>query len=106
MINILIVDDNPDKQKQIKSVITTILKEMKDIDINSSVDIASTKRIMNNKDINIMILDLYLPVRFEDGPELDGGKKLIQELIKSRRYKYPNYVISLSQHPERTQEFK
>lgn len=106
MINILIVDDNPEKQKKIKNAITSVLSEDDYINVESSVDVISAKRIMNVKDINIMILDLYLPIRFEDGAVRDGGKRLIEELSSSRRYKYPNYVISLSQHPEQTQEFK
>ena len=93
MINILIVDDNPEKQKKIKNAITSVLSEDDYINVESSVDVISAKRIMNVKDIIIMILDLYLPIRFEDGAVRDGGKRLIEELSSSRRYKYPNYVI-------------
>lgn len=109
MINILIVDDNTEKQREIKKVINSVLNESEnkgECNVDFAVDVASAKKYMSEKDIDIMILDLYLPIRFEDGPEQNGGKRLIDEVNKSRRYKYPKQIISLSQHPEQTKEFK
>ena len=44
MINILIVDDNPEKQKKIKNAITSVLSEDDYINVESSVDVISAKK--------------------------------------------------------------
>lgn len=106
MINILIVEDKPEKQQEINTVLKEACERFKDINIDSSIDVGTAKDIMGKKDIDIMILDLHLPIRFIDGPVYEGGITLINEVKASKRYKYPKYVISLSQHANETEIFK
>lgn len=106
MINILIVEDKPEKQQEINAVLKDVCAEYKDINIDSSTDVGSAKTIMGQKDVDIMILDLHLPINFIDGPVYEGGITLINEVKASKRYQYPNYVISLSKHKNKTEEFK
>lgn len=105
-INILIVDDNAEKQREIKDVLSRVCEEYENININSSVDISGTKKIMRQRDIDIMILDLHFPINFERGPVYEGGITLINEIKASKQYHYPKYVISLSQHTKETENFK
>lgn len=106
MINILIVDDKPEKQQEINAVLKEACVGYENINIESSNDVGSTKTIMGQKDIDIMILDLHLPIRFIDGPVYEGGVTLIDEVKASKRYKYPTYVVSLSQHANETEAFR
>lgn len=106
MINILIVDDKPEKQQEINTVLKEACAGYENINIESSNDVGSTKTIMGQKDIDIMILDLHLPIRFIDGPVYEGGVTLIDEVKASKRYKYPTYVVSLSQHANETEAFR
>ena len=106
MINILIVDDKPEKQQEINAVLKEACVGYKNINIESTNDVGSTKTIMGQKDIDIMILDLHLPIRFIDGPVYEGGVTLIDEVKASKRYKYPTYVVSLSQHANETEAFR
>lgn len=106
MINILIVEDKPEKQQEINGVLKEACAGYEDINIDSSTDVGVTKTIMGQKDIDIMILDLHLPIRFIDGPVYEGGITLINEVKASRRYQYPKYVITLSQHVNETESFK
>lgn len=106
MINILIVDDKPEKQQEINAVLKEACVGYENINIESSNDVGSTKTIMGQKDIDIMILDLHLPIRFIDGPVYEGGVTLIDEVKASKRYKYPTYVVSLSQHANETETFR
>lgn len=106
MINILVVDDSIEKLKKIKSALSEHLKGRSDIAVEYRQDIAGAKRLMEEKDIEIMILDLCLPVMFEDGPTKDGGLSLLQQIKKSVKYRYPDCVISLSQYKETVKKFK
>jgi Nucleoside phosphorylase len=106
MINILIVDDSPEKLRSIKVVLDSIIEKCEDVYIDVAMGISETKRIVSRKNIDIMILDIQLPQRVTDTPEKDGGIRLLKELKDSRRYKYPNYVISISRYEESIDVFK
>lgn len=106
MINILIVDDSPEKLRSINEALSELIKEDEEVEIIVSMDISNTKRIMSKKNIDLMILDIQLPQRITENPEKEGGIRLLKELKESRRYKYPNYVISLSRFEESIDVFK
>ncbi|NFI93867.1 response regulator [Clostridium botulinum] len=105
MINILIVEDNNEKQYNIGTVLDEICDGRKDINILSASNIVDAKSILAKTNIDAMILDICLPMRFRDKPEKDGGIKLLKEINKSQRYNYPKYVISISQFEDSTKEF-
>ena len=104
MINILVVDDNPEKLQNINRVLRQI--ENDDVCIIRKNDIASAKKELREKNIDIMILDIYLPLNFGDADVMqDGGMKLLNQIKKSRHYAYPKYVISLSKYEDGTDVF-
>lgn len=106
MINILIVDDSVEKVRNIKNALDEVIDNTEDVNIEVTMEISATKRIMSRKNIDIMILDIQLPQRITDNAEKEGGIRLLKELKESRRYKYPNYVISLSRYEESIDVFK
>ena len=105
MIRILIVDDKVEKQGNIVRVINSMCGEREDIDIKAVSYIVDAKDILAKTMIDIMILDICIPLRI--GSELlrDGGIKLLNEINGSDRYTYPRFVIALSEHEELTKEF-
>lgn len=106
MINILIVDDSPEKLRNIKAVLDSIIESTEDVEISVAMEIAETKRIVSRKNVDLMILDIQLPQRVTDTPDKEGGIRLLKDLKESRRYKYPSYVISLSRYEESIDVFK
>lgn len=104
MINLLLVEDNPDKIKNIVRVIMPFLKE--EIVLERANDINSAKTILRNKNIDIMILDIYLPQIYGDDVQQDGGITLLKALKKSKTYSYPRYVISVSGYEDSTKVFE
>ena len=106
MINILIVDDSTKKLRTIRELLDSIITQEDETDIDVALDISTTKRIVSRKNIDLMILDIQLPQRVTSPPEKEGGIRLLKELKESRRYQYPNYVISLSRFEESIDEFK
>lgn len=104
MINILLVEDHPEKIKNIVKVVTPFLGE--EIVLNRANDINTAKNILRKKNIDIMILDIYLPQIYGDDPLQDGGITLLKILKKSKTYSYPRYVISVSGYEDSTKVFE
>lgn len=105
MIRILIVDDKIEKQGNIANVINTACTEKDDIEIMTVSYIIDAKKILAKTTIDIMILDICLPLRAGDNLQRDGGIKLLDEIHGSDKYTYPRFVIALSEHEELTKEF-
>lgn len=104
MINILLVEDNPEKIKNIVRVVTPFLSE--EIVLDRANDINSAKTILRQKNIDIMILDIYLPQIYGDDVQQDGGITLLNTLRKSKTYSYPRYVISVSGYEDSAKVFE
>ena len=104
MINILLVEDHPEKIKNIVKVVTPFLGE--EIVLNRANDINTAKNILRKKNIDIMILDIYLPQIYGDDLLQDGGITLLKILKKSKTYSYPRYVISVSGYEDSTKVFE
>lgn len=105
MIKILVVDDKTEKQGEIVNVIKRNIGEREDIQIETVTYVIDAKKILSQSTIDIMILDICLPLHPGDVTQRDGGIKLLKEIKGSARYTYPRYVISLSEHEELTKEF-
>lgn len=106
MINILVVDDSQVKQQKIKNVLVKYFEGNPDICIDYVQDVVKAKKAMAEKNVDILLLDLYLPIAYEDGPDKRGGITLINQINNSAKYKYPGYVISLSEYKDAMKEFK
>lgn len=104
MINILLVEDNQEKIKNIVRVVEPFLGE--EIVLNRANDINRAKEILRHKNIDIMILDIYLPQIYGDEVLQDGGITLLKTLKKSKTYSYPRYVISVSGYENSTKVFE
>lgn len=104
MINILLVEDHPEKIKNIVKVVTPLLGE--EIVLNRANDINTAKNMLRKKNIDIMILDIYLPQIYGDAILQDGGITLLKTLKKSKTYSYPRYVISVSGYEDSTKVFE
>lgn len=105
MIRILIVDDNNEKQRNIAKALDKVCDGREDIYITSVSCIIDAKNVLANTNIDIMILDICLPLRFSNCPMRDGGIQMLNEVNGSDRYTYPRFVISLSEHEDLTKEF-
>ena len=104
MINLLLVEDNSEKIRNIVKVITPFLGE--EIVLERANDINTAKTILRTKNIDIMILDIYLPQIYGDDVQQDGGITLLKILKKSKTYSYPRYVISISGYEDSTKIFE
>ena len=92
MFNILIVEDNTDKLREIIQLLSTI--ENIDVDlIDSELDAISAKKRLKVKAYDFLILDIAIPNRKADQPDLEGGLKLLNEILNRKVYKIPTHII-------------
>lgn len=105
MMRILVVDDKIEKQGNIVRVLNDICEGTENVEIKTVSYIVDAKEILARTTIDIMILDICLPLRAGSELQRDGGIKLLNEINGSDRYTYPRFVIALSEHEELTKEF-
>ncbi len=102
MINVLIVDDCPNKVKEIQ-------KGLKG-DTPYSLDIASTVNealsFLSVKIYDFAVIDLALPKRADEDPIPNAGLELIKEVNELDWYKKPRFTIAITQHADLKEEFK
>jgi len=105
MINILIVDDSPEK---IKCVVDSLNcnPELGDENICTCSDLVSARRELAQRRFDLLILDLNLPERFGDNPKKFSGLEFLYECKKSERLCKPYHIIGLTQYEELIEEYK
>lgn len=98
-MNILIVDDDSAKVRRIIEV----LKRVAGIDLEN-ISLASNaldaKKLLLKVDFDLLILDIALPERADQGPAVDGGVELLQEISERAIYKKPREIVGLTAFPE------
>lgn len=105
MVNILIVDDEQNKRREIYRVLSPYISD--EVTVKTAGNINEAKRQLREKNYDIMILDIHLPQTECSDTLADGGIKLLKEIKQSRTmsFFYPRYVISISEYKDSTEEF-
>lgn len=96
---ILIVEDNTDKLKEIIQTIEHIdaLKNLKSEDyIDHEIDGLGARKKMKEKNYDLLILDIAIPLRKSENIDAEGGLKLLDEILKREGYKIPIHIIGLT----------
>lgn len=98
-MKILIADDNGGKLIDIQE------KVLNKLDIHSSnitvvPDIITAKRELKDNQFDLFIVDIQLPLRFQELPRPRGGLELIKEIQTSERYQTPLKIIGLTEYEE------
>lgn len=97
--NILIVEDDNDKLRNILQVINEI--EGIDVDsVDNVVDSFSAKKNLKDKYYDLLILDIAIPPRRHEKIDLEGGISLLKEIIQRNIYKHPTHIIGLTAREE------
>lgn len=103
MISILIVEDNPQKSKNIKTLIDSI-QEVSCYEIVP--DIIMGKRLLGSSNFDLLILDLQVPLRFGDEPKPTNGIDFLKEVSLSTRLNKPYHIIGLSEYSDLVKDYK
>ncbi len=104
-LSILLVEDNEHKAAKVKNFIEDICTNTK---IVIAKDQMQALQYLTSEKFDLMLLDMQLPIRFDEGePQIDGGKNILQELEdNSENYKTPSNIIGLTQFEESKENFE
>lgn len=102
MINILLVDDSNDK---VASVIKTIREVSDKIIIDVAIDFISAMEYLTSNQVDLIILDINLPIRKGEEPAFSTGKKLLEEISRKSNILKPYYILGLTQYSEAVLSF-
>jgi CheY-like chemotaxis protein len=95
MLSILIVDDDAIKIKAIKAALLSV-PDLREESIDISSDRIGAKRLLFEKQFDLLILDLSLPERFGNDPEPDGGAKFLEEINSDPEIIPPFHILGLT----------
>lgn len=104
MISILIVDDNPIKVKALKKCLSEI-PDILDSKIVVACDGNTGKKYLQETQFDLLILDLALPERFGEDPEMDGGAKFLEEINLDFKVNLPFHVIGLTAYEKLKEKY-
>lgn len=96
-MRILIVEDIKSKEESIRKV---LLEAVPDSEIKIAKSFLSASSYLEEKDFELMILDLVLPLRDDGVPNLDSGVDLLSEIFEGNSMRSPNHIICLSAYGE------
>jgi len=104
MLTILIVDDS---EQKINKIITVI----QELDLITNVITANTnacamKELLNQEVIDLLILDLNLPIRKGEKAKKDAGLLLLTEIKRRNTIKSPNHIIGLTAYEDIKTEYQ
>lgn len=95
MTKVLIIDDNPDKIREIKNCINTSKGNKKiDIDVASNIKIATKK--VSETEYDLVILDMLIPLSAHKEPTKSGGLRFIDNIETQTNLHKPKRVIGLT----------
>ncbi|QNW91636.1 hypothetical protein IC799_01085 [Acinetobacter seifertii] len=93
-MKILIVDDESNKIIKIKSEIET---SFPDVLVEYCLTINDAKKYLNNnKDVDLMILDLNMRLSFDTEPDLKYTLQFINDIVKIDKYNLPKHIVGLT----------
>lgn len=96
-MNILIIDDDTNK---IKDIVKTISETKKKVNVDTREDIVSAVEALTKTQYHIIIVDMQLPVRKGSSLKSDGGKHLVTEIYRKKKCILPYLIIGLTQYDE------
>ncbi|WP_116787017.1 phosphorylase family protein [Flavobacterium psychrotrophum] len=104
MISVLIADDNQNKIKNLRKVISEIST---DINLDTTTNVIFAKRMITENHYDLLVLDLALPMRDGDDPLPINGINFLADINRgSGKLKRPFHIIGFSAFDEHITNFK
>lgn len=104
MINVLIVEDQPEKQRRIFQVVQDALGD--GCSITTKANYVDACDALEDEHFQFLILDLLIPRTDEEGEVEEYGLSILRSIrSKGSRFISPHFVVGLSSFSDRVQEF-
>jgi nucleoside phosphorylase/CheY-like chemotaxis protein len=94
---VLIVEDSAEKARQVSSVVRGELGDAEP-QVDVVPDVIGAKRALQDTRYSALILDIQIPMRFGDNARIDGGTRLLEEILLSTTMKRPQYIVGITQY--------
>lgn len=91
---IAVIDDSREKRSEIVRVIQDAGGGS--VEIREAASKVGARRLMQSETFDLAVIDIALPELDDGEPELDGGIKLLEEVIGTARFRMPKQVIGLT----------
>jgi nucleoside phosphorylase len=98
-MKILIVEDDTTKLRNIAATLTEIDGIAID-DITSLTDAAAAKRLLRERNVDLIVLDLHLPDRIDLPATLTGGLDFMRSISRRPDFFVPTHVVAISGNPD------
>jgi CheY-like chemotaxis protein len=105
MVRILLAEDDHQKAERVSSLITRVLLHDKP-KIILAHSVYDAGRILMKDQIDVVILDVNLPLKSSESPVTDGGIVLLRHIRDNRRLKTPSHIIGLTAYDELQTKFE
>lgn len=99
MISILLVEDEQTKRQLLTEAILEV-RGMRYEDITIVPDVVGAKRELKQKQFDLLILDINLPVRADKLPNAEGGLEVVRWLKRSGKDHRPKYIAAVTAYEE------
>lgn len=93
-MKILLLEDDDEKARRIKSVLDSVGKELFLVEVKA--DVASARARLDEDLFDLLILDIRVPFREGEASDDKGGIHLLKELLEDEQHKRPRYVVGIS----------
>jgi nucleoside phosphorylase/CheY-like chemotaxis protein len=104
MIQILLVEDNPHKQENIKNAILDN-SNIKSTDLQIAASVKEAKILLYNNYFDLMILDLVLPIETGLDADAKNGAQFLEDIHTSPMLKPPIHIVGLSGFSDKVTEY-
>ena len=103
-IKVLIVDDDDVKVKQIRNLLTSIVKIKVHYEIVA--DAHDCRKKLSQNQYDLLILDLVIPERRGDDSNANNSINILEGLRINKRYKIPYFIIGLTSYNDKIEEYE
>lgn len=105
MLKILVVEDNSTKLRNIVRALQHV-PGCKPENVEEARYANDAKRLLKDKEYDLLILDIALPERADRHPSPEGGVGLLQEILdRGTQYYRPKHIVGLTAYPEILKKF-
>jgi nucleoside phosphorylase/CheY-like chemotaxis protein len=94
---VAIIEDNAEKRVSIRKVVN---EAAPDATIREGKSVAAAKHILRNETVDLLVLDVALPLLDDGLPTQHGGLDLLDEVGRSNRFHMPAQVVGMTALPE------
>lgn len=98
-MHILIAEDLPKKHDRVLALLQSALHDDQLV-IDWAKSFRSAIKCLEMRNYDLLILDLVLPVRDGEVPDLKGGKMVISEILAGGSCRKPSHIIGLTAFPD------